>query len=107
MGVAGIFLPLLPTTPFLLLAAACFARSSEVFYNWLLQHKRLGPMVKGYLDGKGIPFKSKCIAITLVWITLTLSTILVKPIWIKVFLMLLAVILTCYLAKLPTRLEKL
>ena len=59
LGIIGAFLPLLPTTPFLLLAAACFMRSSERFYLWLINHKWLGPWVKPYLEGEGIPLKGK------------------------------------------------
>ena len=59
LGVIGIFLPVLPTTPFLLLAAACFARSSPRFYQWLVEHPRLGPWIRDYLDGNGIPLKIK------------------------------------------------
>ena len=58
LGVIGIFLPVLPTTPFLLLAAACFARSSPRFYQWLVEHPRLGPWIRDYLDGNGIDRKS-------------------------------------------------
>ena len=59
LGVIGIFLPVLPTTPFLLLAAACFARSSPRFYHWLVDHPRIGPWIRDYLQGNGIPFKGK------------------------------------------------
>ena len=52
LGVIGIFLPVLPTTPFLLLAAACFARSSPRFYQWLVEHPQLGPWIRDYLNGK-------------------------------------------------------
>ena len=65
LGIAGIFLPVLPTTPFLLLAAACFVRSSRRFYLWLVGHPRLGPWICDYLDGEGIPLKGKVYAIGL------------------------------------------
>ena len=51
LGVIGIFLPVLPTTPFLLLAAACFVRSSRRFYIWLVTHPHLGPWIRDYLEG--------------------------------------------------------
>lgn len=106
LGVIGIFVPLLPTTPFLLLAAACFARSSELFHTWLIEHNHLGPMVKGYLDGSGIPLRAKKTAITLVWLTLPPSALLLVPtIWAKALLIVLAVAITRYLWCLPTRKE--
>lgn len=106
LGIIGIFVPLLPTTPFLLLAAACFARSSERFHTWLIEHNHLGPMISGYLDGSGIPLRAKRITITLVWLTLGSSTLLlVKPIWAQGLLLLLAIGITWYLWQLPVRTE--
>ena len=106
LGVIGIFVPLLPTTPFLLLAAACFARSSERFHTWLVEHRHLGPMVRGYLDGSGIPLRAKQTAITLVWLTLGPSTLLlVTPVWAQGLLLLLAIGITWYLWQLPVRKE--
>lgn len=106
LGVIGIFVPLLPTTPFLLLAAACFARSSERFHRWLLQHDRLGPMIGGYLDGQGIPLRAKKTAVALVWLTLPPSALLlVPPVWAKTALFFLAFGITWYLLCLPTRQE--
>lgn len=103
LGIIGIFVPLLPTTPLLLLAAACFARSSERFHTRLLEHQHLGPMVRGYLDGSGIPLRAKQTAITLVWLTLPPSALLlVPPVWGKILLVLLACGITCYLLQLPT-----
>lgn len=106
LGVIGIFVPLLPTTPFLLLAAACFARSSDRFHTWLIEHKHLGPLVRGYLDGSGIPARAKRTAITLVWLTLPPSALLlVPPIWAKLSLILLALAITWYIWSQPTRTE--
>jgi hypothetical protein len=63
LGILGIFLPLLPTTPFLLLAAACYARSSERFYNWLLNNRWFGHYIRNYLEGKGVPLRVKVLSI--------------------------------------------
>lgn len=107
LGIIGIFVPLLPTTPFLLLAAACFARSSERFHSWLVNHNHLGPMIRGYLDGSGIPLRAKRIAIALVWLTLPPSALLlVPPVWAKTLLVLLAISITWYLLRLPTLQEE-
>ena len=106
LGIIGIFVPLLPTTPFLLLAAACFARSSERFYTWLLEHNHLGPLIRGYLDGSGIPLRAKQTSITLVWLTIgSSSLLLINTIWIQGFLILLALAITWYLWRLPVRKE--
>lgn len=102
-GVVGIFLPLVPTVPFLLLAAACFARSSERFYTWLVEHNQLGPLIRGYLNGCGIPLKAKIIAICMVWLSLPVSAfLLVQVVWVRVLLMFIAVGITLYLLGLPT-----
>ncbi len=83
LGVIGIFLPVLPTTPFLLLAAACFARSSPRFYQWLVEHPRLGPWIKDSLSGNGIPLKGKVYAIGLMWASILLSCYLVPLPWAR------------------------
>lgn len=107
LGVVGIFVPLLPTTPLLLLAVACFARSSERFYDWLVQHRQLGPIIGGYLDGSGIPLRAKRTAIVLVLLTLPPSALLlVPPVWLKTLLILLAAAIIWYLLRLPTRCEE-
>jgi uncharacterized membrane protein YbaN (DUF454 family) len=73
LGIIGIFVPVLPTTPFLLLAAACYARSSRRFYGWLLNNKWFGNYIRNYIEGKGIPLKVKVITIALLWITIGTS----------------------------------
>ncbi|MDP1534595.1 MAG: YbaN family protein [Rubrivivax sp.] len=64
-GVIGIFLPLLPTTPFVLLAAFCFSRGSERFERWLLEHRRFGPMVRDWRASRAIPLRTKQLAWTM------------------------------------------
>lgn len=63
LGVIGIFLPLLPTTPFLLLAAACFARSSPAFHHWLVEHRVLGVYVRDWQRDRSVPLKAKVLAV--------------------------------------------
>jgi len=107
LGVLGIFLPLLPTVPLLLLAAACFARGSERCYSWLLEHRHLGPMLQGYLDGKGIPRRAKVSALGLIWLTIPVSVVFVitHP-WGKALLLLVGLGVTVYLVRLPIRREQ-
>ncbi|OQR26825.1 hypothetical protein BWR59_28810 [Pseudomonas sp. Bc-h] len=102
LGVIGIFLPVLPTTPFLLLAAACFARSSPRFYHWLVDHPRLGPWIRGYLDGEGIPLKGKVYAIGLMWISIGFSCSLVPMIWARGLMVVSAVLVTVYILRQKT-----
>ncbi|MGK9067448.1 YbaN family protein [Stutzerimonas chloritidismutans] len=102
LGVIGIFLPVLPTTPFLLLAAACFARSSQRFYDWLVGHPRLGPWFRDYLDGKGIPLKGKVYAISLMWLSIGVSCWLVPLIWARVGMLTSATLVTLYILRLKT-----
>jgi uncharacterized membrane protein YbaN (DUF454 family) len=103
LGVLGIFLPVLPTVPFLLLALACFARSSERFYNWLLDHARFGPIIRPYINGQGMTRASKVKAIALVWASISLSAFyLVELDWVRWLLILISCGVTLYLLKLPS-----
>lgn len=73
LGVIGVFFPVMPTTPFLLLAAACFARSSERLHAWLLGHPRLGPYISGFVYGGGVPAHAKKSALRALWLAIALS----------------------------------
>jgi uncharacterized membrane protein YbaN (DUF454 family) len=103
LGVLGIFLPVLPTVPFLLLALACFARSSERFYHLLLNHAHFGPIIRPYINGRGMSRASKFKAISLVWASISLSAFyLVEIDLVRWLLLLICCGVTLYLLKLPT-----
>ena len=92
LGIIGIFLPILPTTPLLLLAAACYARSSKKFYDWLLNNRIIGSYIKNYREGKGVPLKVKIFSISLLWITILFSVcFIIQVIWIRIILLIIAV----------------
>jgi len=73
LGVLGIFLPLLPTTPFLLLASACFARGSTRMHNWLQTNRVFGKYLRDYENGKGIPLRGKIWILIFMWTTMSYS----------------------------------
>ena len=103
LGILGIFLPLLPTTPFLLLAAACYIRSSERLYNWLMNNRWIGRYIKNYLEGKGVPLKSKVLSISALWITIGYSVFFVVNIFpVRVILILIAIGVTMHLLSIRT-----
>ena len=104
LGVAGIFLPVLPTTPFMLLAAACFARSSERFYNWLLNHRIFGHTVREWQQHRSIPRRTKWLAIVTMAATLAVSIIFFVPhAELQVGLALFGVVLAIYFYRIPSR----
>ena len=87
LGIIGIFVPLLPTTPFLLLSAAAYFRGSERLYNWLINHKYLGTYIRNFREHKAIPLHAKVISISLLWGTIGYCIIfLILPIWAKILL---------------------
>ena len=73
LAIIGLFLPLLPTTPFLLLASACFARGSDRLPRWLLHHRVFGVYLRNVEAGNGIPLKAKLVALATMWASLTYS----------------------------------
>ncbi len=103
LGIIGIVIPLLPTTPFLLLAAVCYARSSEKFYTWLLTNRWFGNYLKNYYEGKGIPIQAKILTITTLWITIIISIILISISWITLILLLIAVLVTIHIILIKTK----
>jgi len=103
LGALGIFLPLLPTTPFLLLAAICYARSSERFYNWLTTNRWFGEYIRNYREGKGIPLKQKILAIAVLWATIGYTAgFAISLWWMRLILLSIAIGVTLHLVHLKT-----
>ncbi|MGA1822043.1 MAG: YbaN family protein [Thermoplasmatota archaeon] len=103
IGLIGIFVPILPTTPFLLLAAACFLRSSDRLYNWLLNNRIFGRYLRNYIEKKGIPIGVKIFTISLLWITILISAfIFIDIIWVRILLIIIAIGVTIHLLMIMT-----
>lgn len=104
LGFVGIFLPLVPTVPLLLLAAACFARSSDRLHRLLLDHRRFGPIIRDYTAGAGLPPRAKGTAIATIWLTIPPSALFIVPdLLMKFILFGIAIAITIYLVTLPTK----
>ncbi|HLN45440.1 MAG TPA: YbaN family protein [Candidatus Sulfotelmatobacter sp.] len=110
LGAIGMVLPILPTTPFLLAAAACFCKSSTRMYDWLLGNKWFGEYIKNYREGRGLPMRTKITALTILWITIGVSTVflldrllphqLILP--MQLIMIAVAVGVSIHILKLPT-----
>lgn len=104
IGVIGIFLPVLPTTIFLILASACFVKSSPRANEWLRNHKVLGMYIKNYQDKTGLTIKAKIFNITFLWVMILLSAFyFTNELYIKVILILIALGVTIHLLMIKTR----
>lgn len=102
LAIAGLFLPLLPTTPFLLLASACFLRGSERLHRLLHQHRILGPYLHNFQAGRGIPTRAKAWALALMWASLAASAWIIPLPWVQVLLLIPGIGVTIYLLRMPT-----
>jgi len=103
LGIVGIFVPVLPTTPFLLLAAACYARSSQRFHSWLLNNKCFGSYIRNYLERKGITLRAKIITLSLLWITIGVSVAFaVETLALKLILVIIAIGVSIHILSLRT-----
>ena len=103
LGILGIFLPLLPTTLFLLLTAALYFRVSPELYYWLLNHKYLGPYIRNFRENKAIPLRAKIISITLLWATMSYCIFCAVPyLWVTIILFLIAAGVTYHILSFKT-----
>jgi len=103
LGAIGVFLPLLPTTPLLLLAAACYLRSSDTLHDWLINHRLFGPYIRNYRDHKAIAKQHRTNALILLWVTISLTSCLaVENWWLRGFLLIVGVSVSLHLIRLKT-----
>lgn len=103
LGTVGIFLPVLPTTPFLLLSAACYYKGSERMHRWLPSNKLFGSYIRNYKEGKGLSQTAKIFTLFLLWITICISTFYaVNNYVIQVILFAIAIAVTIHIITLPT-----
>lgn len=103
LAVLGIVLPVLPTTPFLLLAAWCYARSSTRFYVWLMTHRLWGKYLRDYTSGKGVPRSIKVWALTLLWAAILGSAFLAVEItWVRILMIVIAIGVSIHILKIRT-----
>lgn len=104
IGVIGIFLPILPTTPFMLLAAACYAKSSPRFYNWIIYHKLFGPIIREWREHRSIPRKAKNTAMLLMVVTFGSSIVFFVPIfYVQVGLTVFCIVMLIFMWRIPVR----
>jgi uncharacterized membrane protein YbaN (DUF454 family) len=103
IGILGIFLPLLPATPFFLLAAACYARSSKRLYSWILTNRWFGSYIRNYREGKGISLKIKLLSISLLLVAIGYSAIfVVHGLFGRIILILIAIGVTIHILSIKT-----
>lgn len=104
LGFAGIFLPLLPTTPFLLLAAALYVRSSPRLYDWLLTNRWLGEYIRNFRENRAIPLRAKVVSLTLMWATMLYCVfgLLGEWWWAQVLLLAVAVVVSWHILSYAT-----
>ncbi len=102
LGFIGVFLPILPTTPFLLLAAACYVRSSKRLYHRLINHKLLGIYIKNYVEDKKLPLKAKLTTITMLWVSILISIIIMQKTIMTIILLIIATGVTIHIMMIRT-----
>lgn len=99
LGLVGAVVPILPTTPFLLLAAACYARSSQRFYCWLIGNRVFGTYVRNYREGRGLPLRVRAFTIIMLWITIGVTAIFfVDELLLRATLLLVATVVSAHVA---------
>jgi len=87
LGIIGIFLPVLPTTPFLILAAFCYMRSSKRLYNWLINHRIFGAYIYNYMTYKAVTKSTKIGSLLFLWLSISISMLIISNIYVTLLLL--------------------
>lgn len=103
LGILGIFLPLLPTTPFLMLSAAMYIRGSRRLYDWLISSRFLGTYIRQFMEYRAIPLRAKILSVSMVWITILYCVFyILDNIWLRLILCIIALAVTVHILKYKT-----
>lgn len=102
LGILGIILPLLPATPFLLLASACYLRGSKTLHDWLMKNKYLGPYIANIRDRRGMPRQAKIVTVLILWASLLFSAYRVESLVVQSTLLVIGIAVTTLILKLKT-----
>jgi uncharacterized protein len=105
LGIIGAFLPILPTTPFVLLSAWLFARSSEKFHRKLLNHKIFGKLIRDFQEDKSIPLHTKIISVSMMWASMIFAILVPAngKVWLQILLGVIAIGVTIHILSYKTR----
>lgn len=102
LGILGVFLPVLPTTPFLLLTAFCYVRSSKRLYTWLINHKVFGSYIYNYMCYKAVKKRVKTGAVIFLWITIGISILTIGSLHIRIFLLVVGIAVSWHILSLKS-----
>jgi len=103
LGAIGIVMPGLPTTPFVILAAICFSKSSPIIYNWLRRTKFFGPYIEHYKTKQGVARRLKFISIAFVWLSLSASMLMLRATWAFVLLPVMGICVSVHIVLIKTK----
>ena len=102
LAVLGVFLPLLPTTPFLLLASACYVRSSERLHGWLMGNRLLGGYIRNFKERRGVPLRAKFVTVVFLWLPLLYSVYRLDLLWLELLLVLMGLVWSVVIFRMKT-----
>lgn len=102
LGTIGVFIPVLPTTPFLLITSFCYLRCSKRLYNWVINHKVFGKYINDYVTHKAIKKNNKIAALTFMWLSMGITIYLIKKIYLSLFLIFISILVSIHILKLKT-----
>jgi len=103
IGFVGIIIPVLPTTPLLLLAAACYLRGSERLHRWMIENRIFGEFIRNYREGRGIKPRQKAVTLVFLWMTISFSALyLIERLPVRILLFLIATAVSVHILALPS-----